>query len=227
MKISTKEIRERDDMNSILKRIKTNSIISALLYVLLGLALLVKPELSTTVLCTALGVVLILHGAADILDFVFHRDGSLYYALRLVAGIVLTVVGVWLVAQPTLIAVVVPRIIGVLILFHGCKDLGDALTLRKNKSSRALAAMLLGVITIALGALLVVNPFSAFATVVRIIGAVLIYDGVSDIWITTEVSKAIKLTDKELQGQVIDVDYQDVSGGETKDGAEDNPFQDL
>lgn len=212
-------------MNSILKRIKTNTIVSAILYVLLGLALLARPELSTTVLCTALGVVLILRGVSDILDCVFHRDGSLYYALHLVAGIILTAIGVWLVARPTLIAVVIPRIIGVLILFHGCKNLGDALTLRKNQSSRAMAAMILGIVTIALGALLVVNPFSAFATVVRIIGIVLIYDGVSDIWITTEVSKAIKLTDKELQGQVIDVDYQDVSGGETKDGAEDNPFK--
>ena len=196
---------------NILKRIKTNAIISSILYVLLGLALLLRPELSTTVLCTALGVVLILRGLSDILDFVFHRDGSLYYSLHLVAGIVLAAVGVWLVTRPTLIAVVIPRIIGVLILFHGLKDLGDAMTLRKNKSPRALAAMILGLVTIALGALLVVNPFSAFATVVRIIGIVLIYDGVSDLWITSEVTRAVRLAEKELQGEVIDVDYKDAS----------------
>ena len=196
---------------NILKRIKTNAIISSILYVLLGLALLLRPELSTTVLCTALGVVLILRGLSDILDFVFHRDGSLYYSLHLVAGIVLAAVGVWLVTRPTLIAVVIPRIIGVLILFHGLKDLGDAMTLRKNKSPRALAAMILGLVTIALGALLVVNPFSAFATVVRIIGIVLIYDGVSDLWITSEVTRAVRLAEKELQGKVIDVDYKDAS----------------
>ena len=196
---------------NILKRIKTNAIISSILYVLLGLALLLRPELSTTVLCTALGVVLILRGLSDILDFVFHRDGSLYYSLHLVAGIVLAAVGVWLVTRPTLIAVVIPRIIGVLILFHGLKDLGDAMTLRKNKSPRALAAMIVGLVTIALGALLVVNPFSAFATVVRIIGIVLIYDGVSDLWITSEVTRAVRLAEKELQGEVIDVDYKDAS----------------
>ena len=97
-----------------------------------------------------------------------------------------------------------------LVCFHGCKDFGDALTLRKNKSPRATAALLLGIITILLGAVLVVNPFSAFTTVVRIIGLVLIYDGVSDLWITSQVSYAIKLAEKELQGEVIDVDYQDV-----------------
>ena len=61
-------------MNGILKRIKTNAIISAALYVVIGLVLLLRPELSTSVLCTALGIVLILRGTSDILDFVFHRE---------------------------------------------------------------------------------------------------------------------------------------------------------
>ena len=198
-------------MKNLLKRIKTNAVISAAAYMLLGIVLLVWPELSTNVLCTALGAVLLVCGIVDILDFVLHRDGSLYYALRLIIGIILSAVGVWLLFQPTLIAVVIPRIIGILICFHGCKDFGDALTLRKNKSPRALAALILGLITILLGAVLVVNPFSAFTTVVRIIGLVLIYDGASDLWITAQVSHAIRLAEKELPKDVVDVDYQDVA----------------
>lgn len=197
-------------MKNLLKRIKANALFSALIYTALGVVLLVWPELSTNVLCTALGLVLLICGIADILEFVLQRDGSLYYNLQLGLGVILCAVGGWLLLRPTLIAVIIPRIIGVLVCFHGCKDFGDALTLRKNKSPRATAALLLGIITILLGAVLVVNPFSAFTTVVRIIGLVLIYDGVSDLWITSQVSYAIKLAEKELQGEVIDVDYQDV-----------------
>lgn len=197
-------------MKNLLKRIKANALLSALIYTALGVVLLVWPELSTNVLCTALGLVLLICGIADILEFVLQRDGSLYYNLQLGLGVILCAVGGWLLLRPTLIAVIIPRIIGVLVCFHGCKDFGDALTLRKNKSPRATAALLLGIITILLGAVLVVNPFSAFTTVVRIIGLVLIYDGVSDLWITSQVSYAIKLAEKELQGEVIDVDYQDV-----------------
>lgn len=197
-------------MKNLLKRIKANALLSALIYTALGVVLLVWPELSTNVLCTALGLVLLVSGIADVLEFVLQRDGSLYYNLQLGLGVILCAVGGWLLLRPTLIAVIIPRIIGVLVCFHGCKDFGDALTLRKNKSPRATAALLLGIITILLGAVLVVNPFSAFTTVVRIIGLVLIYDGVSDLWITSQVSYAIKLAEKELQGEVIDVDYQDV-----------------
>ena len=214
-------------MNSILKRIKTNAILSALLYVVIGLVLLLRPELSTSVLCTALGIVLILRGLSDILDFVFHKDGSLYYSLRLAGGIVIAAVGVWLVTKPTLIAVLVPRVIGLLILFHGCSNLGDTLKLQKNKSSQSLAALILSGITLALGVLLVVNPFAAFTTVVRVIGAVLIYDGVSDIWISMQVSKAVKLAEKELQGEVVDVDYQDVSAESADPAEKDNPFKET
>ena len=214
-------------MNSILKRIKTNAILSALLYVVIGLVLLLRPELSTSALCTALGIVLILRGLSDILDFVFHKDGSLYYSLHLAGGIVIAAVGVWLVTKPTLIAVLVPRVIGLLILFHGCSNLGDTLKLQKNKSSQSLAALILSGITLALGVLLVVNPFAAFTTVVRVIGAVLIYDGVSDIWISMQVSKAVKLAEKELQGEVIDVDYQDVSAESADSAEKDNPFKET
>lgn len=197
-------------MKNLLKRIKANALLSALIYTVLGVVLLVWPELSTNVLCTALGLVLLVSGISDILEFVFQRDGSLYYNLQLGLGVILCAVGGWLLLRPTLIAVIIPRIIGVLVCFHGFKDFGDALTLRKNKSPRATAALLLGIITILLGVVLVVNPFSAFTTVVRIIGLILIYDGVSDLWITSQVSYAIKLAEKELQGEVIDVDYQDI-----------------
>lgn len=209
-------------MKDLLKRIKTNAIISAAAYTVLGVVLLGWPELSTNVLCTALGAVLLICGVVDVLEFIFHRDGSLYSSIHLIVGIILAVVGGWLLLRPTLIAVIIPRIIGVLICFHGFGDFGDAITLRKNKSPRAMAALILGIITILLGAVLVVYPFSAFTTVVRIIGLVLIYDGVSDLWITSQVSYAIKLAEKELPHEIVDVDYEEVPKDEppASDGAD-------
>lgn len=199
-------------MNDLLKRIKTNALLSAALYAVLGLVLLVRPELSAAVLCTALGLILVVCGLIDITAFLRSRDGSLYAAAHLVAGVVLAAVGVWLISRPTLISVVIPRIIGVLICVHGAGDIGDALTLKKNGSSRWSAAALLGLVTLLLGAVLVFNPFEAFTTVVRIIGVFLIYDGVSDIWITTQVSRAIRQTERDSNAarNAVDVEYRDV-----------------
>ena len=202
-------------MNGILKRIKTNAILSDILYVLFGFLLLLRPELSSAVLCTSLGIILILRGGCDILSFLAHRkDGSLYYSLHLIFGVVLSAIGVWLIVQPNLIAVLIPRIVGLLILFHGFSSLGDAWNLHKNKSPRFAAALLIGCITVIFGAILVYNPFSSFTTVIRIIGAVLIYDGLSSIWIAAELSHAIKLAEKELQELPAN----------PEDSSEENPF---
>lgn len=200
-------------MNALLKRLKTNALLSAGLYALLGLVLLLWPELSTSLLCFALGLVLVLCGLADILEFLRHRDGSLYTAIHLVTGIVLTAVGLWLIARPTLVTVVIPRVVGVLICFHGVGDLGDAMTLRKNDSTRWTAAMVLGLVTLGLGVLLVICPFQAFTTVVRLLGAFLLYDGISDLWITGQVGKAIRQAEQRANAQqnAVDVDYRDVT----------------
>nr|WP_326184264.1 DUF308 domain-containing protein [uncultured Oscillibacter sp.] len=199
-------------MNGLFKRIKTNALVTAALYAVLGAVLLLWPELSTSVLCTALGLILLVCGLIDIAVFLRCRDGSLYAAAHLVIGVILAAVGVWLMARPTLVAVIIPRIIGVLICIHGVSDLGDAVTLRKNGSPRWTAALLLGLVTLVLGAVLVFDPFEAFTTVVRIIGVFLIYDGVSDIWITVQVSRTVRQAERDADASrnAVDVEYRDV-----------------
>ena len=200
-------------MSDLLKRMKTNALLSAALYALLGLVLLLWPELSTSVLCFALGLILLLCGLGDVIEFLRHRDGSLYASIHLGLGVILAAVGLWLMARPTLIAVIIPRIIGVLICIHGASDLGDAVTLRKNSSSRWGTALVLGLVTLVLGAVLVFDPFDAFTTVVRIIGAFLVYDGLSDLWITWAVGRAVKQAAKDANAQrdAVDVEYRDTS----------------
>ena len=199
-------------MNDLLKRMKTNALLSAALYALLGLGLLVWPALSASLLCLALELVLVLCGLGNIIVFLRSRDGSLYAALHLITGVVLAAVGIWLMARPTLVTVVIPRIVGVLICLHGFGDIGDAMTLRKNGSSRWTAALLLAVITLVLGVILVICPFQAFTTVVRLLGAFLLYDGISDLWITGQVGKAIRQAEKNANAErdAVDVEYRDV-----------------
>ena len=57
--------------------------------------------------------------------------------------------------------------------------------------------------------LLVLKPFTAFATVVRIIGLFLLYDGISDIWIASRVSKVLRQAKSaaEAEATAVDVDF--------------------
>ena len=203
-------------MKNFLKKVKANALVSAIFYTVLGFVLLIWPGTSATVLTTALGLVLVLCGLGNILDFLLHRDGSLYSRLHLIAGVILAVIGLWLTTQPNLLTVVVPRIMGILICIHGAGDIRSAFVLKKNQSRRWGITLLLAAGTFALGALLVVNPFSAFTTVVRIIGLCLLYDGISDIWIALQVHQSKKLppvteeSPAEVPTEFTDVSFEDV-----------------
>lgn len=199
-------------MRDFLKQIQANALLSAALYTLLGLVLLIWPAPSASLLCIALGLVLTICGVINILVFLSHRDGTLYAGFLLITGIILAVVGIWLMARPTLVTVIIPRIIGLLVCVHGFRDIRDTLSLKKSGSSRWTAALLLGAVTLVLGAILVLAPFEAFTTVVRLIGVFLIYDGISDIWITTQVSKAVRDAAKASNAarDAVDVEYRDV-----------------
>lgn len=203
-------------MKNFLKKVKANALASAIFYTVLGLVLLIWPGTSATVLTIALGVVLVLCGLANILDFLLHRDGSLYSRLHLIAGVILSVIGLWLTTQPNLLTVVVPRIMGILICIHGAGDIRSAFVLKKNRAPHTGLTLLLAVITFALGVMLVLNPFSAFTTVVRIIGLCLLYDGISDIWIALQVHQALKLppvpedSSAETPAEFTDVPFEEV-----------------
>jgi uncharacterized membrane protein HdeD (DUF308 family) len=201
-------------MRELFKKIKTNSLVTAVIYAALGLVLLVWPKFSTDILCTALGLVLVVCGAVDGIIFLVNRDGSLYSSAHLVIGVVLAAVGIWLMARPTLIAVVIPRIIGILIGIHGVSDIADALTLHRGRDRGWVAALALGFVTLAAGAVLVYDPFDAFTTAIRIIGLCLLYDGISDIWIAFRVRKARKQAERDAQAEANAVDAEYPGGGQ-------------
>lgn len=200
-------------MGDFAKRVKTNSLVSALLCAVLGLVLLIWPGTAINVLNTLLGIVLAVVGGVDIVMFLAGRDNSLYGVSRLVVGVVLAVFGIWVMVRPGLLAIIIPRVIGALICVHGIADVGSAITLHRSDDSKWSAALIMGLLTVALGAVLIFKPMGSFKTVLRFIGAFLLYDGISDAWIVSRINKTLKQmkSDAEAAAGALDVDFRDLT----------------
>ena len=186
-------------MEKILKKLKTNVIISSLLCVILGLVLLLRPGLSIQIVCTAVGAVLIISGAIRIVGYFTAGDGSLYSQVNLIFGIVFAVVGVWIVIKPDKVLAIIPIIVGIVISLHGLHNLQQGVDLCKNKYDKWWIALILGIFTLGFGILLICRPFAAIDTVVMLIGVFLIYDGLSNIWIVSRVSKNARILRQEME----------------------------
>lgn len=192
-------------MESLLKKIKTNVVVSSALCVILGLVLVFRPGLSMRIVCTAVGVVLILSGVMRMIDYFTARDGSLYSQSNLIFGIVLAVVGVWIVVKPDKVMAIIPIIVGIVIAIHGLHNLQQALGLWRDKYDRWWVALILGALTVGFGVLLICRPFAAIDTVVMLIGFFLIYDGISNVWIVSRIYKNAKMMKQEMEAVEVEI----------------------
>lgn len=182
-----------------LKRLKTNIVISALLCILLGIVLVVWPDLSIQVVCTAVGAVLLIGGGVRLAVYFMSRDGSVYAQMNLIMGIILAVVGVWILLQPDKVLAIIPIIVGIVIILHGANNLRQAFTLCRDKYDKWWVVLILGLLTVGFGVLLVLRPFEALDTVVMLIGISLIFDGISDIWIVSRIYRTAKILKQEAE----------------------------
>lgn len=192
-------------MEQLLKRVKTNVVISSILCVVLGLVLVFWPGLSIRIVCTAVGVVLIVTGITRMIDYFAVRDGSMYSQINLIFGIVLAVVGVWISVKPDKVLAIIPIIVGIVIVIHGLQNIKQAMELWRDKYTKWWVACILGVLTVGFGVLLIYRPFTAIDTVVMLIGFFLIYDGISNIWIVSRIYKNAKILRQEMEAVEVEI----------------------
>lgn len=192
-------------MEQLLKRVKTNVVISSILCVILGLVLVFWPGLSIRIVCTAVGVVLIVTGVTRMIDYFAVRDGSMYSQINLIFGIVLVVVGVWISVKPDKVLAIIPIIVGIVIVIHGLQNIKQAMELWRDKYTKWWVACILGVLTVGFGVLLICRPFTAIDTVVMLIGFFLIYDGISNIWIVSRIYKNAKILRQEMEAVEVEI----------------------
>lgn len=192
-------------MEQLLKRVKTNVVISSILCVILGLVLVFWPGLSIRIVCTAVGVVLIVTGVTRMIDYFAVRDGSMYSQINLIFGIVLVVVGVWISVKPDKVLAIIPIIVGIVIVIHGLQNIKQAMELWRDKYAKWWVACILGVLTVGFGVLLICRPFTAIDTVVMLIGFFLIYDGISNIWIVSRIYKNAKILRQEMEAVEVEI----------------------
>ena len=119
-------------MNEFLKGLKVNYTVSALLCVALGLVLLIWPGTTTQVVCMVLGAALVVYGVLQIVFYLANKDRNIAMQGMMVFGIVVAVIGVWILLKPEMIIMAVPVIVGILIVIHGIHNVVQAIALKKD-----------------------------------------------------------------------------------------------
>lgn len=155
---------------------------AALLCVVLGVALLLWPDVSQSVFCYAFGGLLVLSGLFQIAAYLVGTKKGLLQKIMFAGGLVAIVAGVWVLLSPDKVLKLTVIVVGVVLIYHGVMDVKYAFDLRRCESRFWAVALICGLITCGIGVLLLVNPFEAVDTLFIIVAVGFLFDGVSDLF---------------------------------------------
>lgn len=186
-------------MKSIIQDMKHNYLINAVIMVLLGLVLVIWPHILGVLLCYLLGGALILMGAIQLIGFLRGERLGFYNKFNMFMGIVLVLLGIWICTQPRIVLSIIPVVVGVIVLIHGLMDIQYTLDIKKAGSDKWWIALIAAILTIVVGLLLVLNPFTAYEITMVLLGVAMIYDGGSDLVLLAFSYLAQKDTDRRVR----------------------------
>ena len=155
---------------------------AALLCVLLGIALLIWPDISQSVFCYAFGAMLVLSGLLQIAAYLVGKQKGLLQKLMFAGGLIAMVAGVWVLLSPGKVLQLTVIVVGVILIYHGVMDVKYSSDLKRCESRFWAVALICGLITCAIGVLLLVNPFESTDLLFIMVAIGFLFDGASDLF---------------------------------------------
>lgn len=163
---------------------------AALLCMGLGAAILLSPDVSQKLFCYAFGAILLLCGILQIASYLVSEKKNLLGKLMMVGGIVSAVAGVWILFAPGSVLSLTVIVMGVLLLYHGVMDIKYAFDVKAAEGKAGLP-LVFGLLTCAVGVLLLVNPFGENMKLLFLLcGVGFLFDGITDIYTVSAVATA-------------------------------------
>lgn len=207
-----------------LKSIKFNLLSSAILCILLGIVLMIYPNTSLTLVCRAVGAIVLITGLGFVGSYLRVGKTRWFGKIELVFGSIFAILGGFIVLFPLGIVRIVPIVFGVLLVYHGIANMKQAFELHQYKDKGWWFPVLIAASTIGLGILIMKNPFETIELLMRIIGVCLLYDGLMNTMLVGRFVKSIrnfrKLEEAEAEAANAEealVDESEVIEGEYKE----------
>lgn len=166
-------------MLDLLRKIRLNFVLTAILTMILGVMLIASPGTAIKTVFLVVGWILVISGAASLLTALFSRGKPVGQG-DLVLGLIQLATGLVVLMRPSFLMSLAGVVVGFVLLIHGIHDIQNSIENRALGYDWKLS-MLIGVVTIIMGLVVMVNPFSTAKTLLRVAGVFLVADGLGDL----------------------------------------------
>lgn len=194
-------------MREFFEKMKKGSVLGFVLCILFGVIICIWPGAVLSIICRVAGAVILAFGIYSLV-LCSKKEDTAVQTFQLVAGIVMCVLGVWILFVPGTFLRLIPVVIGIILIYHGIKHI--LLTSQTNKETAGswTAGFILAVIAIVLGIVMIFGAGFFLRLGMIFVGVVLIYDGIAGLYMTGHMNRVFK--DQKKEDDVIDVDYKEM-----------------
>ena len=161
-----------------MKKFFRSTLFDGLLLIVLGVVMLVRPDVALQSLCLLAGILLCVMGAIKAVVFFVNKNGDKTPAL-LILGIVQLLLGIALIVKPGLFLQIFQFVVAVLLVYGACLMFVQAMLLRHLKGFFFFTSLICGLVMVILAAIIFANPAAFAAIMTQLEGISLIIEGLS------------------------------------------------
>lgn len=184
------------------REVKKSFCLLSAAYLVLGMVLLIWPDLSQRTLCYVFGVGLIIFGITHVILYFTKDKFESVLQMDMVAGIVGIATGAYILIKMEYMMDIIPFVLGIAALLGAAVKVQNAFDLKRLREERWYVMLAVALILLILGCLLVANPFDETKNIVEwIIGASLIIDGIGNLAGIFWVAHSFKRLNKVASGK--------------------------
>jgi uncharacterized membrane protein HdeD (DUF308 family) len=201
-------------MNIIKSKIKSmyrTSIAFSIVLFLVGIFLLIKPEVTLHAISYLVGIMLIIWGIVPVISFFTDKDNNNYLEFSFICGVFALIFGIIVMLNPDIIGSIIPLLVGIWMIINGVTKLQYAIMLKRNEAD-AFVSITLSLIILLCGILLIFNPFGGAIVITKLIGIFLIIYSILDIIECYSIKKTVKTVEKKVnkdKDNIIEAKYEE------------------
>lgn len=149
---------------------------------IVGIMLAVQPMMSLAIVCFVIGASFIVGGVFAIRRANLQREQGIPSSMMLGLGVFALLTGFFFIAGRNFIIGAIPLFFGIAFLIDGIFKLMGSFDLRNSQMERWNTVSISAVITIIIAIIVIINPIGTGALFTRLLGILLIVNGVSSLW---------------------------------------------
>lgn len=198
-----------------LKQVKWSSVFSSAAFIVVGILMIIYPNISADVVAYIIGIGFAVFGLINIGAYFLLDVKDTLYRNDFVIGLMALIFGFAVILKKDLISDLIPLILGLIIMTSGFTKLQRAVISKRIGYSNSMVYIILALISIVFGLVVIffLNGQNMANILFIVIGAGFIYCGISDLFanffLAAKFNKFVKDFEnakKEAEGKVVDAE---------------------